>query len=156
MSRYAAKATYKQIVQGETMNVDVRDPFTGLPVRTDTQERALVDGAINQQPLHLHAEVPEHEFDGDNILMDLGAPLPLPVEYLPDHDVDDWLLEVCREDSVDCAPVHVLQLTNDGVVVVMMPAYRTYGCKVGCQAVLLKRTAQHDENEWVEACFNSS
>jgi hypothetical protein len=88
MSRYATKATYKQIVQGETMNVDVRDPFTGLPVRTDTQERALVDGAINQQPLHLHDEVPEHEFDGDNNLMDLGAPLPLPVDILPDHDVD--------------------------------------------------------------------
>jgi hypothetical protein len=140
MSRYAAKTTYKQIVCGERTNVDVRDPFTGLPVRTDTQDRALVDGAINQQPSHLHAEVS----DVDNNVMDRGAPLPLPVEILPDVDVDDWLLEVCREDSVDSAPVHILQMTNDGVVVVLMPAYQAYGCKVGCQAVLLEGTAQHE------------
>jgi hypothetical protein len=46
--------------------------------------------------------------------MDLGVPLPLPVDILPDHDVDDWLLEVCREDSVDSAPVHIVQLSKDG------------------------------------------
>jgi hypothetical protein len=144
MSRNVAKSTYKPIVLGKPMNVDVRDPFTGLPVRTDAEERALVDEAIDEQPLHPHAKPLEQEYDDDDNLTDLGVPLPLPVDILPDHDVDDWLLEVCREDSVDSAPVHIVQLTKDGVMVVMMPAYQTGGCRVGCQAVLQEGTAQHE------------
>jgi hypothetical protein len=146
MSRNVAKSTYKPIVPGKPNYADVRDPFTGLPVRTDAQERVLVDEEIDEQLLHPHAEPLEQEYDEDDNLMDLGVPLPFPVDILPDHDVDDWLLEVCREDScsVDSAPVHTVQLTEDGVMVVMMPAYQTGGCRVVCQAILQEGTAQHE------------
>jgi hypothetical protein len=96
MSRNVASSAYMPIVRGKPMNVDVRDPFTGLPVRTDAQEGALVDEAIDEQPLHPHAEHLEQRYDEDDNLMDLGVPLPFPIDILPDHDVDDWLLEVCR------------------------------------------------------------
>jgi hypothetical protein len=55
MSRNVANSAYMPIVRGKPMNVDVCDPFAGLPVRTDAREGALVDEAIDEQPLHPHA-----------------------------------------------------------------------------------------------------
>jgi hypothetical protein len=71
MSRNVAKSTYKPIVLGKPNDVDVRDPFTGLPVRTDAQDRALVDEEIDEQPLHPHAEALEQVYDEDDNLVEL-------------------------------------------------------------------------------------
>lgn len=153
----------KTIVMQRPFTIDVRDPATGLPLRTadPLEDSGTGEADLDVDPLQPGGSDDHDDRDDDDdahglFLMDDAAQdfaadmVLLPYVDIPLHGgINAWLEQQLQAHDSEGSPVQVLELSSDGIVTLMMPAYDAQKQVMGIQALLSERQLEARINPFV-------